>query len=69
MALGNYSNSQINEMMNEKIKDLIPLIDDEELTKFSDSLSWVGDGEQYDILFEEFHESQLQRRKEFGYEL
>ena len=69
MAFGTYSNSEINEMMNEKIADLIPLIDDEELARFGDSISWAGDGEQYDNLYDAFHEAQLQRRKEFGYEL
>ncbi len=69
MALGCYSNSEINEMMNEKIVDLIPAIDEEERARFGDSISWVGDGEQFDNLYNAFYEAQLQRRKEFGYEL
>lgn len=59
---------QLDENMCEKINILVPVIEDEERIKFEDALNWLDDDELYYMLFQDLVNTQLERRKTFGYD-
>ena len=62
-ALGDSTDEEIEEAMDDKIDIIIPAIEEAEQDRFCESINWMNDDDWFDRLLQEFYNAQCERRR------